>query len=72
MTLVPAATPDTNPDPLTVAISGEAETHAFEFAAVGEPVNWVVDPAQTVNVPEIEGSALTVTVAVILQPRLLV
>ncbi len=48
------------------------ETHGLEVAAVGEPVNWVVKPEQTVNVPVIVGSAFTVTVAVAVQPLLLV
>ena len=47
----------------------EADTHAFEFAAVPEPVSWVVNPAQTESVPVIVGIALTVTgEVVLLQP----
>ena len=41
-------------------------------AGVPEPVNVVIDPKHTDNVPEIVGKALTVTVAVILQPLLFV
>ena len=47
----------------------EADTHAFEFAGVPEPVSWVVNPAQTVKAPVIIGSTLTVTdEVVLLQP----
>ena len=57
---------------LTVATAGDAETHGFTAAGVPEPVNVVVDPVQTVNVPVIVAPVLTVTVAVTLQPLLLV
>ena len=57
---------------LIVATLVEADTHGFEFAAVPDPVSWVVNPAQTVKVPVIVGSALTVTVAVAEHPELLV
>ena len=47
----------------------EADTHAFEFAGVPDPVSCVVDPAQTESVPVIVGSALTVSdEVVLLQP----
>ena len=69
---MPAVTPVTKPVLLTVATAGVAETHGLVAAAVPEPVNWVVDPAQTVNVPVMVGAAFTVTVAVILQPLLFV
>ncbi len=39
MTLVPAETPVTSPLAFTVATDGVADTHAFEAAAVAEPVN---------------------------------
>ena len=65
MTLVPADTPVTNPVELTVATAGVADTHGLTAAGVPEPVNCVVNPTQTVRVPVIVGSALTVTVAVI-------
>jgi hypothetical protein len=42
-----------------------AETHAFDDAAVPDPVSWVVDPAQTLNVPVIVGKAFIVTVTVV-------
>ena len=72
MTLVPAATPVTSPVALTVATAGVAETQGVVVAAVAVPVSWVVAPTQTVSVPVIVGRALTVTVAVVLQPPLLV
>ena len=72
ITLVPAETAVIRPALLTVATPVEADTHAFEFAAVPEPVSWVVNPAQTESVPVIIGSALTVTVAVAEHPKLLV
>jgi hypothetical protein len=56
----------------TVATPGVAETHAFDTAAVPDPVNWVVDPEQTLSVPLIVGNEFTVTVAVLVQPLLLV
>ena len=61
ITLVPAATPVTRPVVLTVATVVVAETQGEVAAAVPEPVNWVVDPTQTVSVPVIVGKAFTVT-----------
>ena len=72
ITLVPPATPVTRPLPLTVATAGVADTHAFEVAAVAEPVSWVVNPLQTESVPVIVGKAFTVMVAVVIQPLLFV
>ena len=69
---MPAATPVIRPVALTVATVGVSETQGVMFAAVADPVSCVVAPAQTVSVPVIVGAALTVTVAVILQPPLLV
>lgn len=69
---MPAATPVTTPVLLTVATAGVAETHGFTAAGVPEPVNGVVAPTQTDNTPVIVGFALTVTVAVCLQPKLFV
>src|ERR1035437_9070007 len=71
-TLVPAETPVTNPVLLTVATAGVADTHALEEAGVADPVSCVVNPVQTFSVPVIVGSAFTVTVAVMVQPLLLV
>jgi hypothetical protein len=69
---VPAATPVTTPALLTVATAGVAEVHGFTAAGVPEPVNVVVDPSHTVNVPVMVGCELTVTVTVLLHPLLLV
>ena len=60
--LVPADTPVTKPALLTVATPVDDETQGFMAAAVPEPVNWVVEPAKTVNVPVIVGNALTIKV----------
>jgi hypothetical protein len=48
------------------------DVHGLAAAGVPDPVNVVVDPTQTVNVPVIAGCALTVIVTVLLQPLLLV
>ena len=69
---MPAATPVTNPVLLTVATAGVADTHGLDAAGVPDPVNCVVDPIHTLNVPVIVGKAFTVTVAVILHPLLFV
>ena len=61
---MPADTPVTNPVEFTVATPVLADTHGFDAAAVPEPVNWVVEPAHTLNVPVIVGNAFTVTVLV--------
>ena len=53
--LVPAEIPVTDPELFTVAIPGDADTHALEAAGVPEPVNCVVDPTQTFSVPVIVG-----------------
>ena len=72
ITLVPAATAVTKPVLFIVATPVEAETHGFDPAGVPDPVNCVVDPAQTLRVPLIVGKALTVTVTVMLHPLLFV
>ncbi len=59
--LVPAAIPVTNPELLTVAISGDAETHGLDVAAVGDPVNCVADPIQTLKLPVMVGKEFTTT-----------
>ena len=69
---MPAATPVTRPVALTVAMLGVPETHGVVAAAVADPVSWVVDPTQVVSVPVMVGAALTVTVAVLVHPALLV
>ena len=48
------------------------DTQGVVVAAVADPVNAVVEPTQILKVPVIVGNALTVTVAVILQPLELV
>jgi hypothetical protein len=68
--LVPAPTAVTNPVELTVATEVVPETQGFVAAGVPEPFNCVVAPMQTVNVPVIVGKAVTVTVAVVVQPVL--
>ena len=57
-------TPVTSPVLLTVATAGVADTQALTAAGVPDPVSCVVDPIQTVSVPVIVGSGLTVTVTV--------
>ena len=66
ITLVPAATPVTRPVLLTVATPVEEETQGFDEAAVADPVNCLVDPAQTLKVPLIVGKGLMLIVAVVL------
>jgi hypothetical protein len=70
--VVPAATPVTTPALVTVATPVFDEVHGLAAAGVPDPFNVAVDPTQTVNVPVIVGCALTVTVAVLEQPLLLV
>ena len=72
MMLVPAATPVTRPDVLMVALVAVPDTQGLLIAAVPEPVSWVVEPTQTINVPVMVGRAFTMTVAVLLQPPLFV
>jgi hypothetical protein len=72
ITLVPAEIPVMRPALFTVATPVVAETHGLVAAGVPDPVNCVVDPAQTFRVPVIVGKALTVTVAVVLHPLLFV
>jgi hypothetical protein len=64
ITVVPAATPVTNPLEETIAMEVFDETQGVVVAAVAEPVNCVVAPTQTTFVPVIVGKAFTVTVAV--------
>ena len=63
MTLVPAATAVTKPVLFIVATPVEAETHGFDPAGVPDPVNCVVDPAQTLKVPPMVGKGLMLIVA---------
>ena len=69
---VPASTPVTVPVALTVATAVFEELQGFVVAGVPFPVNCVVNPVQTDNVPAIVGKAFMVTRAVVLQPLLLV
>ena len=70
--LVPADTPVTTPELFTVATPGVAEAHGVVPSGEADPVNVVVNPTQTLNVPVIVGNALTVIVAVCVQPILFV
>jgi hypothetical protein len=70
--LVPAETPVTTPELLTVATLGVADTQGFVAFGVAEPVKLVVKPTQTVGLPVIVGKGFTVIVCVILHPLLLV
>ena len=67
---MPADTPVTTPELLIVATPVLPEVHGVVTSGVPDPVNGVVDPTQTLNVPVIVGNALTVTVAVCVQPLL--
>ena len=69
---VPAETPVTVPLLLIVAMPGLAETHGFTGAAVPRPVSCVAEPVQTVKTPVMMFEGLTVTVAVVLHPLLVV
>jgi hypothetical protein len=53
--VVPAATPVTTPVLLTVATPVLDDVHGLAAAAVPDPVNVVVDPMQTFNIPVIAG-----------------
>lgn len=65
MVVVPEAIPFTSPVLETVATAVLEDVHGLVALAVGEPVNCVVAPAQTVRVPVMEGSGLMVTTAVL-------
>ena len=62
ITLVPAETPVTTPELLTVATLGVADTQGLVAFGVAEPVNVVVEPTQTIGVPVIVGKGFTVIV----------
>ena len=72
MVVEPAATPVTTPALFTVATPVLEDVHGLAAAGVPDPVNVVVDTTQTVNVPVMVGSALTVIVVVLEQPLLFV
>ena len=67
---VPAATPVIRPDEFTVAIEVLLETYGFEALGDPVPVKVVVEPMQTVCIPDTVGKAFTVTVLVAVQPLL--
>jgi hypothetical protein len=69
---VPADKPVTTPVLFMVATVVFDDVHGLVAAAVPDPVNDVVEPTQTFNVPPIVGNAFTVTVAVCWQPLLFV
>ena len=62
--VLPKAKPLTNPVELTVALAGVEEAQGVVEDAVADPVNCVVEPTHTVNVPDIVGNGLIVTVNV--------
>jgi hypothetical protein len=72
ITVVPGFTPVTTPALLTVATTVFDDVQGLAAAGVPEPVNVIVDPSQTAVGPVIVGSPFTVTVAVLVQPLLLV
>jgi hypothetical protein len=72
ITELPADTPVTTPEELTVATEVVAETQGFVAAAVPEPVKVVVAPTQAEAVPVIVGKALMVNVRLDEHPLLLV
>ena len=72
ITLVPALTPVTMPPDVIVAMAGVADTHGVVACAVAEPDKVVDEPTQTLNVPLIVGKGLTVIVAVVVQPLVVI
>ncbi len=72
MTVVPGLTPVTTPALFTVATPVFDEVHGLAAAGVPDPVNVIVEPSQTAVGPVMVGLGFTVTVAVLLQPLLLV
>ena len=70
MVVVPAETPETTPELLTVATAILLDDQGVVGLAVPEPVNVLVAPTQADDVPLIVGEAFTVIVlvAVFVQP----
>ena len=62
--VLPTDTPVTKPVELTVEEAGVEEAQGVVEDAVADPVNCVVEPTHTVNVPDIVGKGFTVTVKV--------
>lgn len=69
---MPGLTPVTTPELFTVATPVLEEDHGLIAAGAPDPVSVIVDALQTVVGPEIDGCGFTVTVAVRVQPLLLV
>jgi hypothetical protein len=69
---VPGTIAVTTPALFTVATEELEDIHGFIAAAVADPVNVVVNPAQIVSVPVITGNAFTVILTVWAQPLLFV
>jgi len=65
---VPAATPVTTPPLVMVATPGVPDIHGVAALGVAVPNNVTLLATHTVNVPVIAGFALTVTIAVVVQP----
>ena len=60
--MLPAVTPVTTPELLTVATDVFDDTHAFDAAGVPEPLRFVVPLIHTLGVPLMVGNAFAVTV----------
>ncbi len=69
---MPGFTPVTTPALFTVATPVFDEVHGLVAAGVPDPANVIVEPSQTAVGPVMVGLGFTVTVAVLLQPLLLV
>ena len=65
---MPAETPVTIPPLVIVATPVVADVQAVVACAVAVPVNVLVEPVQTLKVPEMVGKAFTVIVAVVVHP----
>jgi hypothetical protein len=62
--VLPTDKPLTNPVELTVALTDVDDVHGVVAFAIPDPVNCVVEPTHTVNVPVIVGKAFIVTLNV--------
>ena len=60
MSDVPVAIPVTAPVEETVAFEGADDIQGLDKAAVGDPINDVVEPTHTFIIPDIVGNALIV------------
>ena len=70
--MVPGLTPVTTPALVIVATPVLDDVHGFAAAGVPDPVNVIVEPSHTAVGPVMVGNALTVMVAVLVHPLLLV